>query len=165
MSFPLGPKTSAFAIPVQFATDAGATPGEAVTLLASAARTAPTAGTSGTAVDISSRRRAIVVLSVTNADTDALDTLDVYVDVSYDGVAYVNAIHFTQVIGTAAASTEYAVLDATAPGTSVVTATSDAAAGAVRPALFGQYIRTRYVLVNAVAADSSFTFGVKAFVQ
>lgn len=138
-------------------------PSAQLTLLLAAART-PTAGAYGDAVDVSGYSRILCLLSVTNADTDAGDTLDVYVDVSPDGGdTWLNAVHFTQVIGTASASKEYAVLDATTPGTSTIDATSDAAAGAVRPSLFGSLLRIRYVIVNAGAADASFTFGVSAY--
>jgi hypothetical protein len=156
MGHPLGSLAAPFAIPA-------CRPSEALTLLASGART-PTAGAYGSEIDISGYSRLAVLLSVTNADTDAGDTLDVYVDVSPDGgTTYLNAIHFAQVIGTDAASKAFAVLDASAPGTSVIAVTADANAGAVRPTLFGGLVRVRYVIVNAGAADASFTFGVKAF--
>lgn len=134
-----------------------------LTLLASAART-PTAGANGTAASIAGFSRLCLLLTVSNADTDAGDTLDVYVDVSPDGgTTYLNAVHFTQVIGTAVASKEFAVLDATTPGTSVIAVTADCAAAAVRPTLFGSLIRVRYVIVNSGTADATFTFGVKAY--
>jgi len=149
-----------------FATLVSLAPGQtsgALELLASAART-PTAGTNADAVDISGYSRLIALLTVTNADTDAGDTLDVYLDVSPDGGdTYLNAVHFTQVIGTDSASKEFAVLDSTTPGTATITVTADADAGAVRPTLFGGLIRVRYVIVNTSTADATFTFGVTAY--
>lgn len=138
-----------------------ATLGELITLAASAARTT---GANGTAVTgLGWRNRYIILLDVTNADTDAGDTLDVYIDVSLDGTTWLNAAHFTQVIGTDAARKEFAVLDPSAPGTSVINVTSDAAAAAVRPALFGPQMRARWAIVDAGAANVSFTFSVVAY--
>jgi hypothetical protein len=139
-------------------------PRETFTLLASAARTV-TAGANGESFNISRLKRLLLLLTCSNADTDAGDTLDVYIDVSPDGgTTWLNAVHFTQIIGTAAASKEFAVLDASAPGTSVIAATADAAAGAVRPSLLGSHIRVRYVIVDA-DADGTFTFKVEGFGQ
>lgn len=138
---------------------------EPFTLLASDART-PVVGAVSDAVNVSRLRRLLLLLTVTNADTDAGDTLDVYVDISPDGgTTWLNAVHFTQIIGTAAASKEFAVLDASAPGASVIAATADAAAAVVRPSLVGTHIRARYTIVNAGAADATFTFKVEGFGQ
>ena len=135
--------------------------GETITLAASAARTA---GANGTAVNIAGeRRRLIIVNAITNSDTDAGDTLDVYIDFSLDNVTWYNAVHFTQQAGNGAARTEYAVLDPSNPGTSVINVTTDAAAAAVRPALFGPYIRARWAIVDSGDANSSHTFSVLAY--
>lgn len=132
-------------------------------LAASAARTA---GANGTAVLIGGfARRVEIVLDVTASTHEAGDTLDVYVDVSPDGSKWLNAVHFAQQAGNGAAKTEYAVLDASNPGTSTILATSDAAAGAVRPAAFGKYIRARWAIADSGDADSSHTFSVKAYCQ
>ena len=94
--------------------------------------------TNGTPNDVGALRRAIVLLNVSNADTDAGDTLDVFVDVlGPDGATWLNAIHFPQVIGTAAACKAFAVLDSDNPGALAIAVTADAAPSAVRPALFG----------------------------
>lgn len=137
--------------------------GETITLAASAARTA---NGNGTAVQINGeRRRFIVVNRITASATDAGDTLDVYVDFSLDNTVWYNAVHFTQQAGNGAARTEYAVLDPSNPGTAVINVTADAAAGAVRPALFGPYIRARWAIVDGApgAGDQSHTFSVIAY--
>ena len=135
--------------------------GETLTLAASAARTA---GANGTAVFVGGeRKRFIIVNAITNSDTDAGDTLDVYVDCSLDGTTWYNAVHFTQQAGNGVARTEYAVLDPSNPGTSVINVTADAAAAAVRPALFGPYIRARWAIVDSGDANQSHTFSVIAY--
>jgi hypothetical protein len=135
--------------------------GELITLAASAARTV---SASGTGVFIGGeRKRFIIVNAITASATAAGDTLDAYVDWSLDDVTYYNACHFTQQAGNGAARTEFAVLDAAAPGTAVVNVTSDAAAAAVRPTLFGAYLRARWVLVDGGGGDTSHTFSVLAY--
>jgi len=135
--------------------------GETIILAALAARTV---GANGTGVFIGGeRQRFVVVNAITVSATAAGDTLDVYVDFSLDDVTYYNAVHFTQQAGNGAARTEFAVLDAANPGTAVVNITSDAAAAAVRPALFGPYLRARWALVDAGGGDTSHTFSVLAY--
>jgi hypothetical protein len=136
--------------------------GETITLAALAARTA---GANGDAVFLGGeRRRFVIVNAITASATDAADTLDVYVDFSLDNVTWYNAVHFTQQAGNGAARTQFAVLDPSNPGTAAVTVTSDAAAGAVRPALFGPYIRARWAIVDGGGnANSSHTFSVIAY--
>ncbi len=135
--------------------------GETITLAASAARTA---NGSATGVFVGGeRRRFVVVNAITASATAAADTLDVFVDFSLDGTTYYNAIHFTQQAGDGAARTEFAVLDPANPGTAVVDITADAAAAAVRPALFGPYVRARWEAVDGGGADTSHTFSVIAY--
>ena len=137
--------------------------GETITLAASAARTA---GASGTGVYIGGeRRRFVIVNAITASATDAADTLDVYVDFSLDGTTWYNAVHFTQQAGNGAARTEYAVLDPSNPGTSVIDVTADAAAAAVRPALFGPYMRARWAIVDSGDANQSHTFSVIVYAE
>ena len=138
--------------------------GRAVTLAASGVRTI---SASGDGVSVPSHyRRWIVLLSVTNADTDGGDLLDVYVDVSIDGgTKWLNAVHFGQVLGTDSATYEYAVLDPTTPGTSTIAVTSDAAVDTVRPTLFGPTMRARWVVVDTGSDDATFTFAVTAYGQ
>jgi hypothetical protein len=137
--------------------------GETITLAASAARTA---GANGTGVYIGGeRRRIIVVNAITASATAAGDVCDVYVDCSLDNVTYYNAIHFTQQAGNGAARTEYAVLDPSNPGTASIDVTTDAASGAVRPALFGPYIRARWAITDAGGHAQSHTFSVIAYAE
>ena len=133
--------------------------GEVITLAASAARTA---SANGTAVYIGGeRRRFVVVNAIADSATAAGDTLDVYVDFSLDDTTYYNAIHFTQQDGNGADRVEFAVLDPANPGTSVINITADAAAAAVRPALFGPYMRARWAMVDDGGdANTSHTFSV-----
>ena len=126
-----------------------------------------TAGANSTAVNLGGYwRRAVVVLDHTVSGLDAADTLDVYVDVSLDGSKWINAVHFTQKAGNAAASTEFAILDPSSPGTATVVATSDANAAAVRPSVFGLQMRERHVIVNGAGGNApAHTYSVKAYTQ
>ena len=136
--------------------------GETITLAALAARTA---SANGTAIQIAGeRRRFLIVNAITASLTDAGDTLDVYVDFSLDNTTWYNAVHFTQQAGNGADRTEFAVLDPANPGTSVINITTDANAAAVRPALFGPYMRARWAIVDDGGnANSSHTFSVLAY--
>jgi hypothetical protein len=136
--------------------------GELLTAVAAAARTA---NGNGDPVWIGGLRRLALLLNITASAHEAGDTLDVYVDVSPDKVTWLNAVHFTQQAGNGAARKEWAVLDTSAPGTAVVNVTSDAAAGAVRPALFGGWLRVRWAIADSGDGDSSHTFGVTGFGQ
>lgn len=137
-----------------------------ITLLAAAQRTTAVANSAGaTVAGVDKYRRIVVLCNITASDGAVGDTLDVYVDVSLDGTKWLNAVHFTQQAGNGAARAEYAVLDPANPGTSVVNVTSDAAAGAVRPAAWGPYIRGRYTLVDAGAHGQNHTFSLTAWGQ
>jgi len=144
---------------------ANLTQGEIIALAESAARGA-TAGTNGTPIYIAGeRKRYIFILAVTAAASEVTDTLDVFVDWSIDGITYYNGGHFTQAVGTGGAKAYYMIFDPTAPGTAVIDATADVAAGAVRPALFGAYARARWVIVDAGGVAASFTFSVIGYAQ
>ena len=135
-----------------------------VVLAASAARVT-TAGTNGTAQPIGVYwRRVTVVLDVTASATAAADTASVYVDLSPDGTKWLNAGRFATQAGDGTAKTEFMVLGQENPGTATFAVTSDCAAGVVRPAVCGKYIRARWVIVDAGGADTSHTFSVKAYV-
>lgn len=137
--------------------------GEAITLLASTTSEVTT-GVNGTAVYIGGERgRYLFLLNVTAAATAAGDTLNVYVDWSLDNTTWINGGHFTECVGDGGAKKYYMVFDPSAPGTSVIDATSDAASGAVRPALFGPYVRTRYVVVDGGGHAESYTFSVTGY--
>lgn len=140
--------------------------GESFTLRASAAATA-VAGATGTAVSfLGERKRFIVLLDITNSDTDADDTLDVYVDVLISGTSWANAIHFTQQAGDGAAKKEFAVLSIATPGATVTDITSDAASGAVRPEVFGSQMRARWTVTEGAGGGAaSHTFAVTGWAE
>lgn len=111
-------------------------------------------------------KQAMILLDVTAVATDAGDTLDVYIDTSPDGgTTWVNVIHFPQVLGNGAAAKHWATLDPSNPGTSTIDVTSDAVAGAARPAMFCDRFRVRYTAVEGGGADMSFTIAVQAFLK
>ena len=137
--------------------------GESFILYPSTVTTA-VVGATGTAVVFrGERRRFIVLLDITNKDTEVDDTLDVYIDCLVDGTTWVNAVHFTQALGTGAAAKEVAILDATNPGATVLAVTTDAASGVVRPGVFGSQMRARWTVVDPGAGAASFTFAVTGY--
>ena len=87
----------------------------------------------GDSLDFGDWDSMLVLLNITASATDAADTLDVYIDVSYDDVTWYNVIHFTQQAGNAAAKKEIAAINAGWYPTAVVDVTADAASGAGRP--------------------------------
>jgi GrpB-like predicted nucleotidyltransferase (UPF0157 family) len=137
-----------------------------ITLAAAAARVAG-APTTGDTIAVDHWDKALFLCVFTDKKTDSGDTCDVYVDVSPDGgTTWLNAVHFTQALGNGTdAASEYAVLYANTPGTSIVVATADAASTAVRPTLFGNALRARWAIVNSGTDDESFTFSVTAILQ
>lgn len=142
--------------------------GKLVTLMEAATDTTAAVGTLVAAVTgLQHFRQAMIVLHLTNAAAAVGDTLDVYVDSSPDGTSWLNVVHFTQILGNGTDDlTFFAVLDpGGAPGTAVIAATSDCAAGVVRPAMFADQLRVRYTIVDGGAHGQSFSFGVQAFVK
>ena len=139
---------------------------QVVSLFASAARVTAIANSAGTAVaNVGNAKRVIILLDVTAMGGAAGDTLDVYVDVSLGGTKWLNAVHFTQLAGNAAAMSAYAILDPSAPGTTPIVTTSDCGSGVTRPGAFGTDIRGRYTLVDAGAHGQSATFSLTALLQ
>jgi hypothetical protein len=126
------------------------------------------AGTvTGTALSLDRAFRELtVILAVTAASTDVTDTLDVYVDTSFDGgTSFVNIGHFTQVLGNGGAKTFVMSFANANPGaTAVIDASSDAAAGATRQTGIGSQLRYRGVMVDA-NANGSFTYSLNAFLK
>lgn len=128
---------------------------------------AQTASVTGDAVLITKPYdEAIFVLDVTNADTDAADTLDVYIDVSPDGQTWFNSTHFTQIVGNGAAAKIAAKVtkggDFADPD-AVLAITADAAAGVVRQLGIMPYIRYRSVVVDASTDDATFTYSLTGY--
>lgn len=133
------------------------------TLLASAARTA--SGDSGALTPVRHPellKSARLVLNVTAAATAASDTLDVYVQQTYDGTNYTDAAHFTQVLGNGGAKTFIAEWQRDVTPESELRAPSDAglAAGVLQGGKLGTSLRIKWVIVDGGGADQSFTFSV-----
>jgi len=128
---------------------------------------AQTASATGEAFRLSDEyEEAIFVLDLTNADTDAGDTLDVYIDVSPDGLTWFNSTHFTQIIGTTAASKIAAKVTKGgdfADADAVLAITADAAAGVVRQMGIMPFIRYRSVVVNTGTVDATFTYSLTGY--
>ena len=135
-----------------------------IELLASAAHTEE-AGAVSDSLDLGDWDSMLVLLDITASATDAADTLDVYVDVSYDAVTWYNAIHFTQQAGNGSAKKEIASIAAGWYPTAVVDVTADAASGAVRPGQIGRYVRIRSTVVATGTDDEEHTFAVYAYVR
>jgi hypothetical protein len=138
--------------------------GEALAFFTSAARGAGV-NQAGTVMEVyGERSRFVILLNVTAAATEVDDTLDLFVDVlGPDNITWLNAIHFTQVLGNGGAKKFFAVLDPSNPGTAVIDVSADAAADAVRPALFGPQLRGRYTIVDAGGGAASFTFSLRGY--
>lgn len=138
--------------------------GEAITIFP-ATTTAAVTATNGTAVYLGGERgRYIFLLNVTAAAAESDDLLDVYIDWSLDNVTYINGGHFTQLAGDGGAKKFYMIFDPSAPGTSVIDATADAASGAVRPAMFGPYVRGRYVCTEGAGGSAAgYTFSCSGY--
>lgn len=112
-------------------------------------------------------REMVVILDVTAAATDATDTLDVYIDTSFDGgVSFVNIGHFTQVLGNGGAK-KFIMSFKSNPITAsnCVSFTADQAAAAALQIGFGDRIRARSVLVDASTQNASFTYSIKAYMK
>ncbi len=100
------------------------------------------------------------LLAVTNAATDANDTLDVFIDVQVGG-AWINIAHFAQVLGNGADTLNLVAYcpDRGAPAHFDVTA--DLAAGNARNYIAG-HMRVRWVIVDPTGTNATFTFAVHA---
>ena len=140
------------------------------TLRASAAQTPGTAtGIAGAGLIKFDKpwRELVVQVNVTAAATDVGDTLDVYIDTSYDGGStWLNIMHFTQVLGNGGAK-RYIMACKGAPvaSSNAVLASSDQSAGNALQFPLGDRIRYRGVVANAGTEDASFTYTVTAFLK
>ena len=136
--------------------------GELLTLEAAGAHVA---NANGAAVEVSGERLVYaVLLNIISSATAANDTLDVYVDTTFDTTTWINIVHFTQQAGDGAAAREIAVIvpgNAVAATTTVVTA--DAAVTTIRPGYIGRYLRARWVCVDGGGGDTSHNFSVEAY--
>lgn len=107
----------------------------------------------------------VVVLDVTAAATAAGDTLDVYIDTSFDGgTTWVNIGHFTQVLGNGGAK-KFVMAFKAAPiaASNSVDAEADQAAAAALQIGFGDRVRYRGVTVQTDTV--AFTYSVTAHLK
>jgi hypothetical protein len=134
------------------------------TLVSSAART--TSGTSDTAILHGGIKAMVFLLDVTNADTDAGDTLNVRVQETPDeGTTWNDIVSFAQVIGTGAAGKVLAKVNCEAsPETELGAPTEALAAGNVLQGPVCPYVRAKWTIVNAGTVDASFTFSLTMYV-
>lgn len=140
---------------------------KAVTLRASSATATGAQSVSESSVELGARfTEFVALLDVTAAATDSGDTLDVYIDTSFDGgTTWVNIGHFTQVLGNGGAKKYMMSFKANpiAASNSIPVGT-DQSAGAALQIGFGSKLRARYVQVDA-NSNGGFTFSVKAFLK
>lgn len=139
------------------------------TLRASSARTIAAGATvSGEAVKLQENYEQLVVtLDVTIAATAAGDTLDVFIDTSFDGgTTWVNIGKFTQVLGNGGAK-KFLMSFKSNPiaSSNVVPIGTDQTAGNALQIGFGDRIRYRDALTDATTQDASFTYSVSAFLK
>jgi hypothetical protein len=106
------------------------------------------------------------MLNVTNADTDANDTLNVYIQESPDGgTTWNDIISFNQIIGTDSAVKKLAIINAEGGAETEIATVQDAAlaAGSVRQGPICPMIRPKWVIVDGGSdADQTFTFSITA---
>lgn len=131
----------------------------AVTLLASAAQTATNTGT--TAVRLPDATAYAFVLDVTNAATDAGDTLDVFIQTKLDGTNWVDVVHFTQVLGNGSNTLRFISKITGDVATAEFNNATALGAAAVRN-LIGDEWRVRFAVVDSGDANQTFTFSVTA---
>lgn len=133
-------------------------------LLPSAVNTASGSGPSGNFIAHTEvLTSAIYILDVTAAASAAGDTLDVYLQHSWDdGVNWDDFVHFTQILGNGGAKKRLAFwsLYGTSP-TTPEKAPQDAAlgVGTVQQGPLGNTLRAKWVIVNG-GGSHSFTFSV-----
>lgn len=100
-----------------------------------------------------------VILNIFEAADAADDTLDVFVDTSFDdGETWLNLGRFTQAVGNGGAKTFVMSLIPDNPGgTAVFDASADQDAGDTLQCGFGQRIRYRAAVASGTAAEFDFT--------
>ena len=138
-----------------------------ITLRASAEITTATTDT-GTGVKQQRKySELVVVLNATAVAADVDDTLDVYVDTSFDGGAtWVNIGHFTQILGNGGAKKFIMAFKANPiTGSNSVPFGANQSASAALQIGFGDQIRYRGVTVDPSGADLAITYSVTGFLQ
>lgn len=105
----------------------------------------------------------VFVLDITAAATDADDTLDVYLDTSYDGgTTWINFAHFTQALGNGGAK-KFLVSMHEDVSSHVAVSTDLTGTGAVRSIQLGDRVRYRGTVVDPTGSNGSFTWSLKMF--
>lgn len=131
---------------------------DGVLILASAARSATSDGTAEIVTSgLGGYAAAAFTLDVTAAATDAIDTLNVFVQTQLPSGEWLDIVHFTEVLGNGGAKTHVGKVFANVAETMFETGAA-LAEGAVRNIL-GEHYRVRYAIVDA-DSDASFTFSV-----
>lgn len=132
--------------------------GDKLVISASSAKTVTSTG--NTAQDWVPRDGAATFqLDLTAAATDAADTLDVYVQTTFDGTNWVDIAHFTQMLGNGGTKRYFMKCNSTLAEASFENAAA-LAAGSVRNVV-GTSWRARWTIVDS-DLDCSFTFSITA---
>ena len=109
----------------------------------------------------------VVVLDVTAAADDVDDTLNVFVDTSFDGgTTWVNIGHFTEILGNGGAK-KYIMAFKANPitGSNAVPLGDDQSDNAALQIGFGDQLRYRAVTVDPTGTDIAITYSVTGFLQ
>lgn len=136
-----------------------------VSLLDSAARTESGVQVVGGLHRFGDHRGLAIGLVVSNADTDAGDTLDVFIQKnvgSNESPVWHDFVHFTQVIGTSGAVSKIAYVTADDITTALGDVKDGTLAVGVENGPWSDRLRVKWTIVDAGADDASFTFGVFA---
>lgn len=136
-----------------------------ITLKPSGAQTASTTGSSLSLEE--SFNQAVFLLDVTAAATEVGDLLDVYVDFSFDNTTWINAVHFTQVLGNGGAKREIAKINGEQLNDpdAVLAVAADAASGVTRNVGVMPYVRYRSAITDAGTDNASFTYSLTALLS
>jgi len=136
---------------------------EPVTITASAARTATGNGSAVALLEgFKECNGVIFVLDLTNAATDAGDTLDVFVQARLDNTPnWVDVVHFTQILGNGSDNLTYVAKVLTSGANTEFEIGSALGAASVRN-LMAYDIRARWAIVDSGDADQTFTFSIWA---
>lgn len=133
-----------------------------VELLPSAARIVTVEDLGDTIIVGAGFGQAEFLLLLTNAETDADDTLDVFVDSQLGDGTWVNIVHFTQILGNGANDLKFVAICPRAGSTSEENVTADVAAGGSPRNFIGDRVRVRHVIVDPSGSNATFTFKVIA---
>ena len=136
---------------------------QAVTLSASTTVTADSTGTTAVRLNPLGDVQAITfVMDVTDADTNADDTLDVFVQTKCDGTSWVDVVAFTQVLGNGTDTKRFFAKITNGGSQAMFENATALAAGSVRN-LFGEEWRCRWDYTDGGGAgDAQFVFSVVA---